>query len=148
MHLRDHDRMPTLAAVMTPFPYFAEAGDSLGRVRRLMDDHGVRHVPVKRDGALVGVISRRDVDRLVNPALPTDGWERIHAEQVMTPDPYVASLDASLADVLDVLAERRIGTALVAKDDRLAGILTLTDVCRVLAAILRERYEGPGPVVA
>ncbi|MCP3986701.1 MAG: CBS domain-containing protein [bacterium] len=142
MYLRDHDRMPTVAAVMTPFPYFAQADDDLVRVRQLMDEHGVHHVPVKQDARLVGVISRRDVDRLVNPALPTAGWERIHAEQVMTRDPYVVGIDSPLADVLDVLVERSIGTALVAKEGRLAGILTLTDVCRVLAGLLRERYEG------
>jgi len=135
--------MPTVAAVMTSFPYFVGTRENLAQVRKLMEEHDVRHVPVKRDGRVVGVISRRDVDRLVNPALPTAGWERIHAEQVMTSDPYVVAIDAPLADVLEVLAERRIGTALVAKEDRLAGILTLTDVCRVLASLLRERYEGP-----
>lgn len=128
---------------MTSFPYFADASENLAQVREMMEEHDVRHLPVKRDGGLVGVISRRDVDRLVNPALPIAGWERIRAEQVMTPDPYIVAIDAPLADVLEVLAERRIGTALVAKEDRLAGILTLTDVCHVLSALLRERYEGP-----
>jgi hypothetical protein len=35
-----------------------------------------------------------------------------------------------------------IGSAIVVRQERLAGILSVTDVCRVLAEILRHRFPG------
>jgi CBS domain-containing protein len=51
--------------------------------------------------------------------------------------------------VLDTLAERRIGSALVTKDDKLVGIVTSPDVCRALATLIRDlRGEGTDPRIA
>ena len=42
------------------------------------------------------------------------------------------------------MADRHIGSAIVVKNRKLAGILSVTDVCRVLAEILRHRFPDPG----
>jgi CBS domain-containing protein len=56
---------PTVADVMTPDPVVARSDDDLADIVTTMLDRGIRSVPVVDDGRLVGVVSRRDVLRLV-----------------------------------------------------------------------------------
>ena len=63
------DHIPSMRSVMTPFPYFVEAGDSLLVARTLMVRHEVRHLPVKEGDRLVGVLTDRDLKRALDPDL-------------------------------------------------------------------------------
>ena len=142
MDLRDYRRMPPVAAAMTAFPYHVQAEDPISEVERLMEEHGIRHIPVQDDGRVVGMISDRDLHHLVNPALPRRDRERIRARDILVPDPYVVEMSASLLDVVEEMARRQIGSAIVLRHGRLAGVLSTTDVCRVLAEILRQRFPS------
>lgn len=141
MDLRDFDRMPPVAVAMTPFPHSVEASDPLSRVESLMEAHGVRHIPVKDAGHVVGIISERDLRALRNPSVGVDRSELL-AKDVFTADPYLADLHTPLHEVLNVMADRKLGSALVVKEGRLVGIVSVTDVCRVLASILEARFGG------
>jgi acetoin utilization protein AcuB len=140
LDLRDYRRMPPVAAAMTPFPYHVQIGDPISEVERLMEEHRIRHIPVQDGGRVVGIISQRDIFHLVNPALPRRDHGRIHARDVMVADPYIVELSAPLDEVVEEMARRQIGAALVVRHERLAGILSAVDVCRVLAEILRQRF--------
>lgn len=123
---------------MTPFPYSVAANEDLGVARAMMESHDIHDLPVLRDGVLAGVLSARDVALgfdvfgAANTAIPLQVWT------MCTREPYVVEIDVPLAEVADEMANRRIGCALVTKHGKLAGILTVTDVCRALAALLRE----------
>ena len=69
--------------------------------------------------------------------------EKITVEDVMVDDPYVVDIETSLITVLDELADRHIGTALVTKDGRLAGIFSTGDACRELAERLKAEFGDP-----
>jgi acetoin utilization protein AcuB len=140
--LRDYRHMPPVSAAMTPFPYHVQAGDPISAVERLMKEHGIRHVPVQEGGRVVGIISEGDLHHLLNPALPRRDHERIHVRDVLVRDPYVVELTAPLDEVVAEMSRRQIGSAIVVRHARLAGILSYTDVCRVLAEILRHRFSG------
>lgn len=129
---------------MTPFPYSVELDDRIEEVEELMRDHAVRHVPVLDAGRVVGIISERDLHRLVNPALPRIDKERIRARAVVREDPYVVDVGTPLARVVSEMAERRIGSAIVLRHEKLAGVLSVTDVCRLLAELLESLYPEPG----
>ena len=58
-------------------------------------------------------------------------------------DVYVVDVDTPLDEVLSHIAETHVGSALVVKNGKLAGILTNGDVCRVLADLLRQRFPAP-----
>lgn len=141
MDLRDFRHMPPVSAAMTPFPYHVKADDPISEVERLMADHGIRHLPVEEEGRVVGIISERDLHHLVNPALPPRDHRRIRARDILVPQPYVVEMTAPLDEVVSEMSRRRIGSAIVVRDGRLAGILSATDVCRVLAEILRHRFS-------
>ena len=119
------DKMPPVGAAMTPFPYFVEESDPVGVVSRLMAEHAIRHVPVLRQGRVVGIVSAR-------------------APHVVVPDPYVVEMLTPLDEVVATMSRRRIGSAVVVKKGKLAGILSVSDVCRVLAEVLRERFPDSG----
>jgi len=142
MDLRDYRHMPPVSAAMTPFPYHVQADDPISEVERLMEQHRIRHVPVQDGSRVVGIISERDLHHLVNPALPRRDHQRIRARDILVPDPYVVEMTAPLDEVLAEMSRRQIGSAIVVRHQRLAGILSATDVCRVLAEILRHRFSG------
>lgn len=142
MDLRDYRHMPPVSAAMTPFPYHVQVNDPVFEVERLMEEHRIRHVPVQDGGRVVGIISDGDLHHLVNPALPRRDHQRIRARDILVRDPYVVELTAPLDEVVAEMARRQIGSAIVVRHEKLAGILSYTDVCRVLAEILRHRFSG------
>ena len=57
---------------MTHGPYTVGPSEPLGNARRLMAKYGIRHLPVRLEGKLVGVLSDRDVQTV---------WLLSHAQQ-------------------------------------------------------------------
>jgi acetoin utilization protein AcuB len=144
MHLADYERMPSVGAAMTPFPFAVGPDASVLEVERLMQAHRVRHVPVQNDGRVLGVVSERDLHHLVHAALPDTDKSRIRIRQLLRSDPYVTEMVTPLDEVAGELAERHIGAAVVLRHGRLAGIFSTVDACRLLAEFLRDRFpEGP-----
>lgn len=139
---------PSVGAAMTPFPYFVQRDDPVAAAERIIAEHAVRHVPVKHEGEVVGLVSERDLHRLVNPALPGVDKERLRVGAILRGEPYIVGIGAPLARVVEEMAERRIGAAIVVKRGKLAGVLTTVDVCRALAELLDALYAPPGDDVA
>jgi len=133
-------KMPVVGAVMTSFPYFVEAGDPVSKLEKLMDDHAIRHLPVQEKGKLVGIVSERDLHHLVNRQAATELKLKFRARDVMIADPYVAPFNTPLNEVVSQLALRHIGSVIVTRRGKLAGILSAIDVCRIFAEYLEERF--------
>ena len=129
---------------MTPFPHFVKVDDSIEEVERLIHRYEIRHVPVQDEGRVVGIISERDLRRVVNSSLPAVDRARVQASVIMLADPYVVEVDAPLARAVSEMADRHIGSAIVLKRGKLAGVLSVTDVCRVLGELLDDLYPGGG----
>jgi acetoin utilization protein AcuB len=133
MKIAEYDHMPSVAALMTPFPYFVRPDEPVSRALALMREHQIRHVPVREGDRVVGVVSEGDLRGREADARVRD---------VRVSHPYAVELGAPLAGVLREMAARRIGTAVVLRAEKLAGIVTVTDVCLALAEILESRF-GP-----
>jgi CBS domain-containing protein len=132
--LADHEQMPPVAALMTPFPYFVRPDDPARRAADLMREHAIRHVPVKEGDRVSGIVSERDLRSAGADAAVRD---------VQGTDVYTVEMNASLALALREMARRKIGTAVVLRAGKLAGIVTVTDVCRAFAEVLEGRFEPP-----
>jgi len=120
---------------MTAFPHHAEADDPLERARELMREHGIRHLPVVRDGRPVSIVTERDLD--VAEGAAGAGREGLLVGDVCRGEAFVADLNDPLDVVALRMAKRHADAALVVKDERLVGIFTTTDVCRCLGDLLR-----------
>jgi acetoin utilization protein AcuB len=140
MDVRKPDHCPSMAAVMTPFPFSVQADDPVARAEELMKEHGIRHVPVRQGQELVGVLSERD---LALRAGAGSARETLRVRDVCVMDAYVVDISARLDAVALAMAERQIGSALVTKHGRLAGIFTVTDACRALGELLRQLFPVP-----
>ena len=140
MSLRNLKHMPHVMAVMTPFPYSIDIDEGLIRATEMMELHNIRHLPVMQHGELVSVISDRDIKMALDPraGLPPVGELKVRNACVI--DAYIVNTTDPLDGVLLHMADAHIGSALVVKDERLAGILTSTDACRFLGELLRAQF--------
>ncbi len=138
--------IPRVKSVMTPFPYSIDLAAPLARAREMMAKHGFHHLPVMKDGALVGVVS----DRRAREALETaGGGSEPTVETAAELEPLVVELGARLDSVALEMAARQVDSAVVVKEGRLAGIFTATDACRCLGRYLRAEFPlGGGDEVA
>jgi CBS domain-containing protein len=103
----------------------------------IMEKRDLHHLPVmNRDDEVVGIVARRDLQLAARHfhEAPVEVGEVMH-----TPVVTVAS-DADLAVAVERMIDDRIGCLPVADDGRrLVGIVTETDLLRVLQGLLGER---------
>lgn len=126
--------MLTVGDVMTPSPHTINEERTLADAHEQMRTFNIRHLPVLVGGKLVGLLSERDLAlvetfRDVKP-------EAVKVSEAMAPDPYVVGRDTPLAEVARGMAEHKMGSAVVRDGDKVVGIFTTVDACRVLASRL------------
>jgi CBS domain-containing protein len=103
-------------------------GDSLARAGALMESLGARELGVVEGGALVGILTRTDLE-------PHRGhWEWTPVRTAMTSDPVHVAPDAPIRAVAEVLLEHGFNSVPVVAEGRLLGIARRSDFVRVLAA--------------
>lgn len=101
-----------------------------------MTEHGVRHLPVLVGGRLVGIVSERDL-RLLGRFGPSD--DAVTVEDAMTTDVYIVDPGDPVDQVVERMAQRRYGSAVVLeRGGRVAGIFTTVDGLQTLADVLRR----------
>jgi acetoin utilization protein AcuB len=126
----------TVAAWMTAQLHTIGDDQTLAEARERMHHHDVRHLPVLHGGHLVGVVSTRDI-ALVE-ALPGVDITQVTVDEAMAEEPWTVTPDTTLAQAAAVMAERKLGTAIVVDSrngDKVVGVFTTTDALRALAAL-------------
>lgn len=136
-------RMPSLREVMTLFPDSIEASEGIGAAREMMERLEIRHLPVKEDGELVGIVSQRDM--LCANQVRDDG-SRVTVGMICTRPAFVVDIDDRLDVVALDMGEQKIGSALVTSNGALVGIITTTDLCLLLGRHLAAENRLNGPV--
>ena len=133
--------IPAIKRVMTPFPYSVDVNISVPEARTFMREQRIKHLPVTEEGKLVGIISDRD---LLNVLVTNESDSTVRVRDIYVEEPYVVDLNDRLDNVLYTMAERRIGSALVTRHGKLAGVFTVTDACRSFAEFLRAPLKPAG----
>jgi acetoin utilization protein AcuB len=110
------------------------ADQTVAHARQLMRGHRIRHLPVLRGGALVGLVSERDLYWI--DTLKESDADALLVEEAMSPAPYAVPPEAPLAEVACEMAEHKYGSAVVVKDEKVVGVFTTTDALSALAALL------------
>jgi CBS domain-containing protein len=112
----------------------------------LMRTHRLRHLPVvNRDNQLAGIVSDRD---LLNVAVifkkHPQSREEYHiddaltARDVMTTEPATVSPDHDLGLALDLILGLAISSLPVIEGGKLVGIITNTDLLRLLKKLSKD----------
>ncbi len=116
-------------------------GDSLARLRDMMYDLDVRHMPViEGDRDLVGLVSQRDLLRnhLIEQAEVPDFiedalLERLRVRELMTTGVLSVEADVDIREAAQIMWENKYGCLPVVEGPRLVGILTESDFVRLMA---------------
>ncbi len=126
---------------MSDNPVVTRPSASLGDAAELMFERGFRHLPVVEDGALVGMLSDRDLRSLIVPrVVDQDSLDALRVRyeasvsEVMVPDVETIDPESTLNDAIDMLLDAKIGALPVVdpSSGELLGILSYVDVLRAL----------------
>ena len=134
---------PSLKSAMTPFPYSVERKAPLAEARHVMDQYKVRHLPVTDGHELVGIVTDRDLRSVMAAPQSRKIVSNLTVKDLYIADAYVVDLNEPLETVLLTMAERHIGSALVTRQGRLAGVFTAVDACRTFGEYIRENFPRP-----
>ncbi|NUN12441.1 MAG: CBS domain-containing protein [Myxococcales bacterium] len=120
---------------MTRSPHSIRLDASTDSARRLMYEHGIRHLPVLKSGSLVGIVTERDL-RLIE-GIQGQGNTQLTVEEAMSAEVVAVPPTAELLDVVQQMEHTKIGSVVVMDDDLVVGIFTTIDALRILGELLR-----------
>jgi acetoin utilization protein AcuB len=133
---------------MTPGPITIDPQTTLPEAHKLMKECHIRRLPVIDHHKVVGILTLGDI----REASPSDATAlsifelnyllaRLTVEKIMTRDPIVIAPTATMREAAQLMLERKIGGLPVVEEDKLVGIITESDIFRVLV-------QDPEPIGA
>ena len=134
--------------LMTRDPIVVEGEMSLYDAYALMFENEIRRLPVVNRGRIVGIITLSDIQR----ALPTavGAWETATGLQVttltvadvMSPDPITVAPEDTIQQAAAQMLENQVSGLPVVQDDRAVGIVTESDIFRLVVSAWAEDGES------
>lgn len=128
--------IPRIGQFMTPLPHTIEFDQPLARAHELMRKHHIRHLPVMQHGKLLGLVSIRDL-HLIETLRDVDPNE-VPVEDAMAEEPYTVSPDEPLDAVAAIMADQKLGSAVVVDGGQVQGIFTTVDALRALLQLWKD----------
>lgn len=126
----------SVEALMHPNPLTITPRDTLVNAQSLMERDGVRQLPVMDNGVLVGMLSDRDLHA-------HSGYlERTKVDAAMTERLITVVPTDTAAHAARVLLEQRINAVPVVEGNRLVGIVSRSDLLRLLIALVEAQGGG------
>ena len=124
---------------MTSEPVCASPQMTLPEAHKLMKDHRIRRLPVVDRDKLVGIVTRGDI-RGAQPSEATSLsiYElnyllgRLTLARIMTRDPVTIMPEATIGEAARLMLRHKIAGLPVVEGGRVVGILTESDVFRLL----------------
>lgn len=104
--------------------------DSLAAAQALMERAGIHQLPVVEKGVLVGILSDRDLHA------HTGYLERTKVDAAMSSEPATVAPADSAVHAAQLLLARKINALPVVEGTQLVGIVSRSDVLRLLVQIL------------
>jgi acetoin utilization protein AcuB len=135
---------------MNPKVITVDANDSMLDATKILKEHQIRHLPVLKNGKLVGIITDRDLKR----ASPSDATSleahellyivaNIKVGEIMTKNPITVPYNYTVEEAAEILMKHRIsGMPVVDKDGKVVGTITQTDIFRVLLSLTGLSTRG------
>lgn len=125
----------------TPCEVSAIPETDITRLMEKMNNEGIRHIPILKDGKAVGILSDRDLKMFQN----VEWAGKLKAEDIMIQSPYTVQTGTSLEEVAYEMSRNKLGSALIIDaDEKVVGIFTVTDALNALIEILRGEVPSEG----
>jgi acetoin utilization protein AcuB len=135
---------------MNPNVITVDADDSMLDATKLLKEHNVRRLVVLEKGKLVGIVTDRDLKR----ASPSDATAleshellylvaNIKVREIMTRNPITVPYNYTIEEAAEILLQAKIsGVPVVNKDGEVIGMITQTDLFKVLISLTGVGKKG------
>lgn len=131
--------MLTVEELMTRDLVTLSEDDDLVRGDDLLAEYDIRHLPVVKEGKLVGLVSHRDLIRALARQERLPGTPPAQVREIMTRAPETLRPKSSVHEAIHKMLDHKFGCVPVVEDgDRLVGILTETDLIRLADRLLEK----------
>ena len=121
----------------------------VGDAGNIMEAHRIRRLPVMRKDKLVGLVTKHMLlEAAPSPATSLSIWEvhyllsKMTVKDIMVEHPDTISPDMPVEEALQLGQEKGYGGFLVMEKGRLVGVVTESDIVRVMTKILGVREKG------
>lgn len=135
--------------LMSKDPVTLDEDQDLSLAETIMSLGRIRHLPVVRDGRLVGLVSHRDLLRVQASTLDGLSFEererqarRVTAAEVMVRDVRSVAPDTPVLEAARLIHKHKLGCLPVVEGRRLVGIVTEADFLGVVIQALEREERG------
>jgi acetoin utilization protein AcuB len=134
--------MRTEVVTVAPSQTIAEA-------EKMLKGHKIRRLPVVEDGVLVGIVSPRDLEKVMPSMLDAEGVSEeefiaanTEIRTVMTFSPITVEVDDTLVEAIRKMRHNKIDGLPVVEAKKLVGIISVTDVLDASLVIMTGGQAG------
>ncbi len=134
---------------MTTNPFIISPDHTIPDAHEIMTQHNIRRLPVMKNGKLVGIVSREDIERASPSKATTFSMGEItyllaktKISMIMTKNPVTISQNALLEEAALLMRDNGISFLPVLDDSRLVGIITESDIFDSFIELLGFREPG------
>lgn len=117
--------------------------------KKIMDAHKIRRLPVMKKDKLVGLVTRHMLlEAAPSPATSLNIWEihyllsKMTVKEIMVQNPFTISPDMPVEAALQLGQEKGYGAFPVVEDGRLVGMVTESDIVRMMTRVLGVKEKG------
>ena len=133
-------RKAPVSTIMTKDVITLHNSDSLELAEYLFKSHHIRHIPVVKEDAIIGMLSYTDLLRISfadavdeeEETVDTVVYNMFSIGQVMAKNLISVSSIASIKEVAEILAKKEFHAIPVVDNKKLVGIVTTTDLINYL----------------
>lgn len=137
-------KIPAIKSVMTPFPYWIDGQKCLLDAESMMSEHDISHLPVKDSGEIFGVVTKHDITQVKSEKIGVQDPGNLLVKDFCVLNPYIVDMNEPLDNVVLHMANHHIGSAIVVKSGKLAGVFTVNDACMLFSDYLRSQFRPLG----
>jgi len=117
--------------------------------RKIMEAHKIRRLPVMKKDKLVGLVTKHMLlEASPSPATSLSIHElhyllaKMTVKDIMVKNPYIISPDMPAEEALQLGQEKGYGAFPVVENNRLVGVVTESDIVRMMTRVLGVKEKG------
>jgi acetoin utilization protein AcuB len=126
-----------------------EPNTPITKVHELLTQEKIQQVPVVKKGKLVGIVSEKDIlEAYPSPVTSLSVWEitslleKITVKDIMVEKVLTVAEDTPIEDAARMMVDNQISSLPVLRGEDLVGIITKSDLFRIMFEMLGARKEG------
>lgn len=135
--------------MMTKNPITVDSKTLVLEAQKIMRENKIRRLPVVDKGKLVGIITQHDL-LMASPSPATSFsvhelhylLSKMKVSEIMKKNPVTITPDTPFEEALKIGQDRKIGSFPVVEKEKLIGMVTESDIVRVLTRSLGIKEEG------